>query len=464
MMELRTNPPAWAARGLRAAALAAALSLASGIVPLTVAGAAPPTYGSPSASFIYGAAVRFTQPVLLASVPARVEILLDFPGALGLSVSEIAPSLGIGRDELTYQLDTAAGQVVPNTTIRATWRLTATDGAVSLGPTVSVTYADTRFDWRTRTGQIVRLHWYEGSEAFADRALSIGDGAVARAADLLGVTEDAPIDFFVYADQGSFYDALGPGTRDNVGGEAHADIRTLFALITPDEVNSSWVATVVPHELTHIVFDTAVRNPYHRPPRWLDEGVAVYLSEGNTPSYRSELIAAAGDGRVIPLNGLSAQFPTTGEQFSLAYAESVDAIDYIVHSQGQDALVRLIRSYARGVSDDEAFSAAIGMDASAFADAWLAWTGVPASTRYGPQPAPAGPVPPDWGGSPPTPSASGPPAAASPTAAGATEAGAGKGARTSDAAAILLTFLIVGGAIGVAVIVARRRSPMAGGA
>ena len=51
------------------------------------------------------------------------------------------------------------------------------------------------------------------------------------------MTETDPIDFFIYADQDEFYDALGPATRENVGGEAHADIRTMFALITPDEID-----------------------------------------------------------------------------------------------------------------------------------------------------------------------------------------------------------------------------------
>ena len=56
-----------------------------------------------------------------------------------------------------------------------------------------------------------------------------------NSSELLGVTESDPIDFFIYADQDKFYDALGPATRENVGGEAHADIRTLL-LDTGDEV------------------------------------------------------------------------------------------------------------------------------------------------------------------------------------------------------------------------------------
>jgi len=61
----------------------------------------------------------------------------------------------------------------------------------------------------------------------------MGEDGIAKASAFLGFNETAPIDFFVYADQTAFYDALGPGTRDNVGGEANPDTRTLFALIAP---------------------------------------------------------------------------------------------------------------------------------------------------------------------------------------------------------------------------------------
>ena len=124
------------------------------------------------------------------------------------------------------------------------------------------------------------VHWYEGGQAFANKALRIGEQAIKDTATLLGVTENERVDFYIYGDEASFRTALGPGTRENVGGQAHADIRTLFALITPDEIDQSWVGIVIPHELVHLVFDTAVHNPYRFPPRWLNEGLAVYLSEG----------------------------------------------------------------------------------------------------------------------------------------------------------------------------------------
>ena len=110
-----------------------------------------------------------------------------------------------------------------------------------LGPEVRITYLDDRFDWQTASGDLVSVHWYEGTQAFGQRALKIAEDAVREVADLLQVTETDRVDFYVYADVEPFYDALGPGTRENVGGQANSEIRTLFALISPLDINDPWV-------------------------------------------------------------------------------------------------------------------------------------------------------------------------------------------------------------------------------
>ena len=291
-----------------------------------------------------------------------------------------------------------------NTRFTARWRVVDATGKTWTGPAISHTYADDRFAWKTLTGDIVTVHWIEGDQAFGQRALKIGDEAVAETAKLLGVTETEPIDFFIYADQEPFYAALGPATRENVGGQAHPDIRTLFALITPADIGASWVESVVPHELTHLVFATAVDNPYHDPPHWLNEGLAVYLADGYGDFDRDQVKQAARDGTIIPLDGLAGAFPTTRERFFLAYAESVSTVDRIVRVNGKDALVKLVRSYADGVSDDDAFTAALGRDVAGFEKDWLAELGAQPPTRRGPVVAPAGPLPDGWSGPRPDPS------------------------------------------------------------
>lgn len=392
---------AWLGRSTVALVFALAINLGGAA---SIAAADPIEFGTPEASSTYGVDIRFEQPVTLPAAPSRVEVLVRTQGAEGPAVVAYEGPIRTGENTLSHELLLADGHVVPNTTFTAQWRVVDADGTAWVGPSISETYRDTNQDWDTLEGDVVNVHWYEGGQAFGERALQIGDEAVAEVSQLLGVTEEEPIDFFIYADQDSFYEALGPSTRENVGGEAHNDIRTMFALITPADINAAWVEIVVPHELTHLVFDTATDNPYHDPPHWLNEGVAVYLSEGYTASDRALVEDAARNGTIMPLEGLVGAFPTTRDRFFLAYAESVSAVDDIVADHGQEALVGLVRSYADGVSDDEAFSAALGMDVAAFEQSWLEGVGAQVPVRHGPQPAPVGPLPEGWSGAAPNPS------------------------------------------------------------
>lgn len=425
--------------------------------------AADVEFGEPTTSADFGERIEFVQPVELAVAADRVEVRLSFADAPGPQVVEVPAPSGTGEQTLRYTFLLAdGGHLLPNTTVSASWRVyTSPDDRTGIdSPSASVTYQDDRFDWQTVSGDIVRVHWYEGDAAFGQRALEIGETAMEQTAELLGVTEDEPVDFYVYAAQDEFYDALGPGTRESVGGQANAEIRTLFALITPGEISQPWVNIVVPHELVHLVFDTAVDNPYHFPPRWLNEGLAVYLSEGYTQSDRSATEAAARNEELIPLDGLAGQFPTSAAAFRLAYSESASAVDYLIRTHGRDALVALIRSYAEGRTDDEAFRDALGVDVAAFGEAWIESLGAEPPERFGPQPVPAGPQPGGWqggnGATPPPGAPGGPVSSAGPGSPGSP----GAPAPTSSPGAnpILIVILVVVVLVGaVLVLTARRR-------
>lgn len=452
--------------GLAALVPVVALVLAVGL-PATASGANVVIFGAASAKATFDTTIRFSQPYTSTASLTRVELLLTFGDASGPEVVPV-PTTGLGLSgTLTDDVPVGgAAHLLPNTQIVAQWQVTTTAGDTQVGPSLSYLYADDRFQWQTETDGIVRVHWYQGDRAFATRAAGIGVDGIAAASQLLGVTETKPVDFFIYADETAFRQALGPGTRENVGGEADAGIRTLFALITPDQIDASWVGVVVPHELTHLVFDTASRNPYHDPPRWLNEGLAVYLSEGYGASDRGLVKSAASDGSLIPLTGLVGQFPTSEAGFRGAYAESVSAVDDLIRTYGRPALVTLIRSYASGQTDDEAFKAALGVDMTRFSDQWIADQGAKTPTRFGPQPAPAGPVPPGWGrGAAPGPtgSANAPSAAATGSASSTTTPSTPAGP-TNDSSwdwgpAIVLTVVIGLLAVGGLWFLGSRREP-----
>ena len=296
----------------------------------------------------------------------------------------------------SYAAELVQGGFTPaNTAIDFRFRVTTPSG-LATGPRGTVTVADDRFEWRTVADDTVTVHWYEGDEAFAQRALRVAQDAIDQAAALLGVAEVEPVDFFIYATEDALRGALAPGAREHVGGQANPAIRTMVGRIAPTDVESSWVDTLVTHELTHMVVADATSNPYHQPPRWLNEGLAVYLSEGYGIGDRSQVADAAGTGGLIPLAGLVGMFPTTYERFSLAYAESVAAVDHFIDTYGEERLVQLITSYREGVTDDQAFLAATGSDFEAFDTAWVAAQGVEHPVPFGPLPAPPGPLPSGW--------------------------------------------------------------------
>jgi hypothetical protein len=446
------------------AAIAAAVAIGVVLMAVVPARAGSITFGTPTATSKFLQGIDFSQPYTGGSGMKEVDIVFQIEGVFGTSVAQVENP---GSSVFDYVFDTSAGELEANTSVTAHFHVTFTDGSTQDGPSISITYADDRFDWHTMTGKLVRIHWYEGDDNFARQALQMGENGIADAASFLGYAETKPIDFFVYADQQSFYDALGPGTRDNVGGQANPDIRTLFALVAPDEL--SYAATVVPHELTHVVFDDVTRNPYHFPPHWLNEGIAVYVSQGFDNSDRNRVATAVSNGTLMPLSAIRGQFPTTQAQFYLAYAESVSAVDYFIRTYGGPAMKKLVATFGTGASDDEAFTAAIGIGVDEFDRRWQQSVGVSAIPSYGPQPAPTGPLPPGWtstglgGASSSTGPSSQPAVSPSVSLSGSSNASSGaSGAGGGSSSGIPATALAGGGLLGLGGLIAyglRRSRP-----
>ena len=387
--------------------------LAPGLVLGLVAGAwlgaaAPParaadpvTFGTASVSSTFLSGISISEPVSMPSDVRRVDALVR-TGDSDRTFTTPVSLPGPGGSVLQYRFSTPSGALIPNTLVDLAFRVTLSDGTSVTGPTSTVRYEDTRYTWQTITGSLVRVHWIDGSRDFGRGALAIAEKAVRSAASLLGVAETDPIDFFIYGDRTAFYDVLGPATRENVGAAAFPEIRTVIANISTTDPSDPVVAIYLPHELTHVVFGDATANPYHRPLHWLNEGLAVYLSQGYDSGSRHSVESAADDGSLMPLTALSGQFPTSADRFNLAYDEAVSGVDFMVQTYGRDAVVKLIKTYATGVSDDAAFEAGIGVDQAAFERAWLASLGAPAPDPFGPQPAPPGPLPSGWAAAAPT--------------------------------------------------------------
>ena len=432
----------------RVAAFGAAIALAVGLLMPALALAADPTFGTATATSKYGDAISVEQSATIPAGVIRVEAMVrEGIGASAFLATIATPAPG--PTTLHYRHATPAGGVFPNTPVEMGFRLTFADGHTVDGPTVTHLYVDDRYTWKALSGSVVRVYWTQGDSSFGQKLLDVGEKAIKNATSLLGVTETDPIDFYVYADRTAFYDVIGKGLQENVGGLALPELRTLFANIGSSNADDPWVSVVVPHELTHIVFGTATQNPYHEPLHWLNEGLAVYLSQGYDAGARSSVNSAAQSGDLMPLSALVQQFPASADRFSLAYDEAVSAIDFMVHTYGRPALVRLIRGYADGISDDAAFQKALGVDTKGFEAAWLKDLGISAPAPFGPVAAPVGPVPQGWVAGPAASALPGPVATVRPGGSGG-QTGSDDGSAIGWIAVGVVATVLVGGLLFVA--------------
>lgn len=383
-------------------AVGAILALSALGVAWPASVAAQPAFGQPTVTATLGEPLQFTTTIADAG-EGTVELTI---GLVGREQQFIIPAQH-GTEANTWEATAEIhipfsvecscffdGASPPNTRIEFRFRVRAPDGTLTLGPVGEATVVDDRFAWRTIEQDLVRVHWYEGDEAFAQATADVANEAIDRAAGLLGTTLPTPVDLYVYATQEALLEAVSPD-RESIAGEAHATISTMFVWLPPSD-DPERHRVVVAHELTHLVFNVNTENLYSSPARWLNEGIATYLSEGYSDLDRNLVTIAAADGSLIPLQGLAGFFPSPQDQFFLAYSESVSAVDFFVRTYSEQTLWELVRSYAQGLSDDEAFIAATRGDVAAFNAAWTDSLGVEVREPVGPQPAPPGPVPSDW--------------------------------------------------------------------
>lgn len=117
------------------------------------------------------------------------------------------------------------------------------------------------------------------------------------------------------------------------------------------------------HELCHLLLHHHIQSS--NLPRWLDEGVAQWVSGGMTEMVdrpRRSLLhrAVLGRGRVS-MRDLSGGFPGDGESLFLAYEMSRSFVDYIIQEFGVAGLLEILKRLEQGQPWEEAFQDALAV-------------------------------------------------------------------------------------------------------
>ena len=314
-------------------------------------------FGETTSDSTYDVEIRFDV-ALEGDAPDRLELLLRTPGSESSFVIPVEPDGAAA----TYVWDTSVEHVTPNTLVTYQWRAVVGDELL-LSPEESVRYVDDRdgLDWQQAQLGEATVHWYGDAEAQARRFGELTAVGVERGEDLLGTQLAGPVDVFVYDSREDFFGALGPGAREWTGAAAYPDLRTIFMWL--EGGSPSYLEVAMVHEVTHIVFFDATDNAFHKPARWVNEGIATWSESEDAGEQRGIVEFEASGAGLFSFEAISAQFPIGERGGQLSYAQGTTMIDLIIDRYGREAIARMTAAYRDGASDDEALQAATDISA-----------------------------------------------------------------------------------------------------
>ena len=132
------------------------------------------------------------------------------------------------------------------------------------------------------------------------------------------------------------------------------------------------IENTLKHELCHLLLHHHIRG--HIFPRWLDEGVCQWVSDGIGDIIMDQkgslLNRAALRGTFIRLDSLHQGFPRDKESLLLAYEESKGFVAHIISRFGKEGILRALEYMKKGEVADVAFTKALSTSLEKLEQEW----------------------------------------------------------------------------------------------
>jgi hypothetical protein len=267
-----------------------------------------------------------------------------------------------------------SGSLPPGATFWWQWKLTDASGGEFTSPRQSSLWLDNTHPWQVITGGNINLHYYDGGADFGQQLHDAAAQALVRLSNDIGLTTEAPVDIYIFANSGDLKDAVlyAPSW---VGGQAFPDSNIIILGIPTDQLD--WGKGSEAHELTHVLVGHLTFSCLSFMPTWLNEGLAVY-GEGGPTTDAQALFDQAKTNKTLPsLRSLIGQFSEESDRARLSYAEAYSVVNYMIQTYGQDKMLVLLKDLRDGQTLDEALQAAYGLNLDGLEAAWRNSIGAP---------------------------------------------------------------------------------------
>ena len=155
------------------------------------------------------------------------------------------------------------------------------------------------------------------------------------------------------------FNRLIRGRFPDWGAAAAFPQRKLIAVKSPEKFPvGKTLRELLPHEYSHLLLHK--RTGLKRSPRWLDEGLAMYISFEWGWSDNLAMSRAGTFGQFLSLREIENLNRFKSPKAQIAYAQSYLAVEYLIREYGSNTLNILLDNIALGKSMDEAMNNSIG--------------------------------------------------------------------------------------------------------
>ena len=260
-----------------------------------------------------------------------------------------------------------SGSLPPGATIWWRWRYTDESGAETVSDQKTVTWLDSEHSWKTISGDKLNLHYYSGSQGFAQDLLNAAKGGLEFNRTKSGLIAETPIDLYIYADTNDLKDAV-LYEASWTGGQAYPDHDIVIIGISESDIE--WGRDAIVHELTHVLVGHLTFSCLGGVPTWLNEGLAVY-SEGELDEFsQQQLDDAIRENTLLSVRSLSSGFSEIPDKANLSYSQSFSIVKFLIETYGQDKMTTLLTSLRDGMAIDDALESTYGFNVEGLEDEW----------------------------------------------------------------------------------------------
>jgi hypothetical protein len=227
--------------------------------------------------------------------------------------------------------------------------------------------APTGAGWDSLEAESLTIYFRDGDGGLARAIEEIGPSTINYISTATGTPIPEHVDVILAADATSFAKLQPSAPPTWAVGTAWPNRREIYLRTGLPHTGPDPIQKTFTHELCHIMVGSVFEDG--RPPRWLQEGVAMLFAGEMRPSDQAVLVRAAAGGSLLPLSEIARHWPSRSRQAHLAYLQSVDFVAYLFR-QGEGVLATVISKLAEGRSLEQAVASATSQPLGDLEDNW----------------------------------------------------------------------------------------------